>query len=497
MKKITLFLCLILSLSGCTKTVTVTELPTLPEFPSPESIPFKEPSGKAVSLPDTNAYWVRNNVGWTYEENDTNDAAMSVHIQTIKMFGLIDKTIETKIQNQIDEVVEDLKQQSDFALAPRYNGLFKQYPPESVRIDAISIFTYSDFNYDNLLQVVTYACVDTNQIGFDRYGCGDYSVHRPMTFDLNTGNKINLSDLFVTGSDYVSRLNELVMLEIQSNTEALTEDSGYVTQFNYQGGFKGVRGDVAFSLGYEGLTLIFDEKYPEFLNGFNPTYITVSYRDLNDILAFQQRFASTSSLFIEKNISKANNYRFVDPRIIKVEKRDQTKIESIITLDPSLKGLFKSLTERIIADDQKRIDAAVLSKAAYVRLTLTASAVGPYLSIDRVLYIGGESSEFLRVTYKPDGSPLTFSDVFRSDFDYKSLIISKMMEIAKEREYPDEYDYEAIFKTMNVMLFDFEGKCVRIFNLFSHAPVSVDGTFDIIMYLKDYPNAFLIKDWSD
>jgi hypothetical protein len=121
------------------------------------------------------------------------------------------------------------------------------------------------------------------------------------------------------------------------------------------------------------------------------------------------------------------------------------------------------------------------------------------MNIDRVLYLGGESSDFLRVTYKPDGSPLTFSDVFRAGFDYKALIIPKMKAIATENQFPDEYNYEAVFKTMKVMIFQFgdEAPVIRVFNKFQLPPALDYGTFDIGLPITDYPNDILINDWAD
>lgn len=498
MKKSLLSLCLFIFLSGCTKTVTITELPTLPEFPKPEMVPFDESTGRIVIQPDTNPTWFFNTLTIKYENRDvvSEDGLTTTH-QYLVVDGLLNNAVESKINDTIFAMSEAFSQYTDFKLAPSYRGLLKQFPSNDTRVDAIDISTYENFNFNNLLSVITSVCVITNQPSMDKSGCS-YRVMKSLTFDLNTGKPINLSDLFVTGSDYVSRLNELVMLDIQGSAQ-LESEVDYDVDYDYLGGFTGIRGDVDFCLTSESLILTFDQNHPEFFNEFTPTAIAIPYEKLKDILAIDQRFAVDKSLFKIPPESKFNNYLYENPTQIVVEKRDQTLVRMIINESGLLSETHKAIADRMIATDKKQIDLAVKNKVNEIWYKIVVTPVGPYMNVDRILYLGSEDDVYLRVTYKPDGTPLTFSDVFRAGFDYKALIIAKMKAIATENQFPDEYDYEAIFKTMKVMIFQNreESPRIRVFNKFQLPPAIDYGTFDVSLSIEDYPNDILIKTWAD
>lgn len=476
-------------------------MPTLPEIPSKFTVPFKDPVGKAVTQPDTDTTWLDfGNQVTSINVNQVVTQALTINQQYVVIDGLVNESIEDKINKTLFDASEELKKYADFTQAPLYSGIFKEYPQNKTRIDSVNIDSYSYFTYANLLSVTTNANIFTNKVDPENHHWYDYQVSKHQTFDLNTGQEINLSDLFVSGCDYVDRLNELIMLDIQKNTNMDSQDVYYSPAYTYLGGFKGIRGDVAFQLSQNALVLIFDQNYPEFINYYSPTWIWIPFSELQDILAFQQRFDSENSLFTTPVTAKFTNYRtaVVNPTVILVEKRDQTLVQSIITKVGSLSERHKVISESILAADQIIIDTAVKNKAPEVWYKINIYPVGPYMNVDRELY-GGGGEVFLRVTYKPDGSLLTFSDVFRSGFDYKSLIITKMREITAENQFTDVYDYEAIFQTMKVMITKHgNGETyLRIFNKFQIPPDSQEGTFDMSLKLSDYPNDILIKEWTD
>jgi hypothetical protein len=256
---------------------------------------------------------------------------------------------------------------------------------------------------------------------------------------------------------------------------------------------------VGFYLNSDSLFLTFDQNYPEFFNDFRPSAVIIPLDKLKDILAINQRYASDKSLFETPPERKFNNYLTTNPAEILVETRDQTVVRMVINQSDSLSVVHQAIADKIIAADKRKIDLAVKNKAKEVWYKIVASPVGPYMNVDRLLYLGVEEGEYLRVTYKPNGTPLIFSDVFRAGFDYKALIIPKMKAIPIESQFPDEYDYEAVFKTMRVMIFQFgdEPPLIRVFNKFQLPPAIDYGTFDVLLPIKDYPNDILIKDWTD
>jgi len=410
MKKIILILSLLLTLSACVKTETIIELPTLPEIPHPQFVPFADPKG-TVSQPDTQNYWVYNKIAtdWNQNASETLSNGTVFNYNAYEYHGLKDKTVEDKINLDIKAMVDSFKAYAEPDALPAYAGLFKQYPKEGMVINTISVSTGSWFNYDNLLSVGVTATLDTQYpSAYEGYNA-DFQYTITKTFDLNTGDEVHLSDLFVNGTDYVTLINELVLVDAVGKTDP--SPTYYEHWYQYNGGFSGIRGDINFALSPEGLILFFDHSYPEFFDEFTSAIVSIPFEKLKGVLAFQQRFASKTNLFTDTAFEKRPNYRTPISNMIDVVTKDQTTISKVITTDTTLSSFFVKLRNQLMAADQVLIDQAVKDKRTSVYYEFSAQSAGPYMNVISTLNISGdETYKYVTLTYKPDGSIFTFAD---------------------------------------------------------------------------------------
>jgi hypothetical protein len=499
MKKLILLLSIMISLSACVKTETVIELPTLPEIPQPQVVPFEDPKG-TISQSDSLTYWTYNKMESDWNQNGSEISSNGVKISwnAYEYHGLKDKAVEDKIIQSIKEIIDKFKTYSDPNVLPAYAGMFKQYPKDGMKIEEIGIQTGGWFNYDNLLSIGVSATIYTKYPdAFDGRN-GDFSYTISKTFDLNTGDEVHLSDLFVNGTDYVNLLNELVLMDAVGKTDP--NPSYYEQWYQYNGGFKGIRGDIDFALSPDSLILFFDQSYPEFYDEFTTVALAIPYEKLKGVLAFQQRFASEDNLFTDTTIEKRSNYLVPVNTVIDVVTKDQTEISKIITTNTELSDFYIKLRNKIMASDQLLIDQAVKDKKDSVYYEFDGYPEGPYLNVVSQLSITSnnvnESYKVVRVTYKPDGTLFTFSDAFKPGSDYKSIIIQKMKDIASENYFTETYDYEAVYNTLNVMIISYDNyQGVRVFNTFFRAPAWDEGVFDMTFELSEFKDILLVEPW--
>ncbi len=116
-----------------------------------------------------------------------------------------------------------------------------------------------------------------------------------MVFDLNTGDLVPLSAVFVDGYDYKARLNEIVREHILEN--AGESEQNYSGTFTMLAPFSGIRNDQPFYLTSDHLVLILDFENHEF--GINDAQygIVIPLYELSDCLAIFDRYDTKKSLY--------------------------------------------------------------------------------------------------------------------------------------------------------------------------------------------------------
>jgi hypothetical protein len=497
MRKARLYLIVLLFiLSGCTPKEVV--LPDLPDLGKPAFIPFEEPHG-IVDTPDSATRWFINNLTITnkYENNETTTDGVVIYWNYQIYDGLINETVENIINQKVAEKIEEYKKYVDFKLIPTYEGMYVLYPPETTKVTIVNISAYSNFNYNNILSIGIYVHITTNMHkddGSPYDALGDSTV---FNFDLNTGEEIHLSDLFVNGSNYVQVLNELVLLEALSS-----QDPDHYGNINdmYKGGFTGIRGDVTFRPYYSGLSLCFNENYNEFKGS---PCILIPFEKLGSILALDRRFMITdSSLFTDKTVGKQVNYLYINNTSSETETRNGVKITKTITRDEELSASFIKLRDKLLKQGESTIDKMILTNIEGLHYTFSAIPVGPYMTVKTNIMTEGMDAGKIRTvkTYKQDGSVIGYADIFKPGVDYRTILKNELTKYIEGNYFVETYNLDDVLDSLQIELtaygftrgvylsnFDFTGPAVGI----------NEGDFGLTLNLDDYKDVMILEKWLD
>jgi hypothetical protein len=148
------------------------------------------------------------------------------------------------------------------------------------------------YNCNNVLFIEYFAYADATSEGnmFSQQKMTAYG------YDLNTGNKLVLKDLFKASSNYEQRINDEVVMQIIENNYDDPE-SNFMTR-----PYQGLRENQNFSFDLKGLRMIMDDQNYEFINPGYPISFTIALRQIGDELAiFDRYFDSNNNLFEQKS----------------------------------------------------------------------------------------------------------------------------------------------------------------------------------------------------
>ncbi len=274
MRRIIASLILILLLSGCSAA-------------EPAGTEQKKPD---VSVKERQFIYENGIIINTVEEGSYESETGSRYYFSIS--GMKNKEIENKIN-------EEIKQNTELYMNEASNALKEKLAKknETFRHNSMSSNASVNYNCNNVLFVSYFAhasCLDDNGYYVDESNGYRYSV-----YDLNTGRKLELKDLFREGVDYKKIINEYVAMYIIKNNLD-DPDSYYLSR-----PFQGIRDDQTFYLDISGLNIIMDEKNDEFINSGYPTYIYIPIREIEGELAIFDRFYDENvNIFENKGTKK-------------------------------------------------------------------------------------------------------------------------------------------------------------------------------------------------
>jgi len=428
----------------------------------------------------------------------SNVGGVSVTVRSEVFNGLKDKTIEAKVNKKIADKLEDLKKYSVFDNLPVYPGFYAAYPNgfQSVRRLAIGADQMSSFN--NILSLRLYVLVTVSK--HDYAHDYDFIIYDTLNLDLNTGEELNLADLFVNGSDYVSALNDAVLLKSQSQTDPVSNGLEYfVDTYRYIGGFTGIRGDVKFHINDNRLYLTFNENYPEFINDFTTTEINFPLEDFKDILAIGQRCVHEGTwLYTDPVVSKIRNYLYPSHLDITYEKIHGMVVRSEIVKNDTLSDFYKTLRDNLIQADKQTIAAISDPNAKNVWYTFNAYPTGIYMNVYSTLYVDGSFLKGVITTYKPDGNKITFDDLFVDGFDYRTYFKNDLANQIKLYEFQNTYDLDTVLDSMipTLQLMCIQEEChLWMTNEYVNDFTLDEGDFGLSLSITYHPEYFKIKPW--
>lgn len=198
--------------------------------------------------------------------------------------GLKDKTIQAKINKELKEVGEQ-----------QIAKLMTTIEDPSV-IKAKQINTNVAYNYNNVIFVDFFASIETKQEGTNFHSIYDFGSYG---YDLNTGDRLTMDDLFMPGFDYKSKINDFICKYLIANNY---DDYKFERMIKP---FQGIRENQSFSFGLEGLRIVIDKQNDEFADlGYSEQiYIPLRYFG-DDLYIFDRFYDEGQNIFDKEKLRK-------------------------------------------------------------------------------------------------------------------------------------------------------------------------------------------------
>jgi hypothetical protein len=197
--------------------------------------------------------------------------------------GLKNKELQEKLNKEMADTVEQMLKDLE-ALVKADSALSK------AKVNYESTSAYITYNYNNVMFVEYYANMDLI-LNNESKPCQKL-ISRG--YDLNTGNLLELKDLFKQGFDYKKFINNYISLYIIKNNYD-DPDSDYMTR-----PFQGMREKQGFSMDISGIRILLDENNDEFIYRGYPGSIYIPMKTSGPELAIFDRYSQGKDSLFEK-----------------------------------------------------------------------------------------------------------------------------------------------------------------------------------------------------
>ncbi len=215
--------------------------------------------------------------------------------------GLADRTVQERVNQAIKDEYLRLSAADYLPPATGAKVLEKKNAGKDTRVIVSCTVTNNcqnlfsvEFNYNKMYGSVA-------DIHDRSYGIDVLEYQTFLNFDLTTGKKLKLSDLFIDGVDPARYINAAIVRLI-SKSDISSESWGVDSMdqgLRLAGAFRGIREDQPFSISWNGeLIIILDERNPEFSLAAGRTAVI----DISTVSAIPSKFAAKSGVF-EKRVN--------------------------------------------------------------------------------------------------------------------------------------------------------------------------------------------------
>ena len=310
-----------------------------------DSVIFPDPIG-SVTSPDSALYVYKNQ--YVVEQIDEKDGNFQIYRD--RFSGFKSAVVEAKINDAIVFKLNSFKKYAEVANLPKYRGFFKTHDMASFEILGIFASTNVTYSHNNLLSMQVGCSIEYKD---KNSAISSYlTVSDALNFDLNTGNQISLSDLFINGYDFVSPINDTIYQKVQSHYEGEHSIGDFYSPYTIIDAFNGIQANQAFYLYDNSLSFIFDEKNPEFVDEYGAFVISIPLEPFRNKLAFNQRFFTEGSNLFESTVIDKVFFQ-LENQIVQRQtevintKEVKTSIYAFGTSDPVYNTI---LTHRITSD---------------------------------------------------------------------------------------------------------------------------------------------------
>lgn len=416
-------------IAGCTNTNSIKETKEVSE---------NTPSIIAEVIPLSERKFLYNNgIEIDYKESEHLDESK---IKVIEYFPVINGLKNKQVQDKINKEIETVRLE---LLSKLEQSIKKAASTRKIEYNQKRISAYIPYNYNNVIFIGYSASSDARFEDYS-YFPNYYSV--TYGYDLNTGKRLTLKDLFKPDSDYKKKINNFICQYIIENNfddyeaEVLTKP------------FQGIREDQSFYFDIDGLRIVIDEKNDEFVSGGNNdvfygcVFIPIDYLG-DDIFIFDKFQYKNKSLYEQEKLTKKLFPNQIEFRY--TESLEEGNERYYIGLS---KGEFLKVPDK---DIEKKLNEMALCKydieefkvrAKSLTTTNDVSHFGHFVSITLnaggLLSVNVTDEEYFAGKYQTQrtcfnydfnqNKELQLQDLFTNNIDYEKTI----KENIKKRYFP-------------------------------------------------------------
>ena len=392
--------------------------------------------------------------------------------------GLKDKSVQNKINIELEKVGKKLLKQLEVnLLAMKKNGI--------LNYNQKNTYAYISYNFNNVIFIEYSANIDTRFKDNNHYPNYKYISYG---YDLNTGGKIELNDIFKPGIDYKTKINNFICQYIIDNNY----DDYKAERMSKP--FQGIRENQSFSFDFEGLRIILDEKNDDFVyNGYSDQILIPLKYLGDDLYIFDKYYDESKNIFEKEKLSKKLFPNQIEFKVNNIIQEGNEKYFIEITqgefINISNKDIEKKLNEMVVSrfdieDFKERAKAltGVNENSHFGHFVNIFTNAGGYLSmtVSQEVYLKNKY-ELKRTPFNYDfnmNKEIMLSDIFVKGAEIDSIIkayiknmnypvTEEMLEVGIEEAmisnnfYFDEYGIAIYFSPKNAKLEEYQ-KWVRV-----------------------------------
>jgi len=411
---------LLMLLNGCVKQTTPEHLVVFEK-----RVELGLPVGKVINSPLSSIAVAINPL--TFERVP---APSNPDVEKIIVHGLKDKTFEDQINKDIQTIYDRLLSYTKTSQLP-YRGILELLPQSDLASPRID-FTPT-FNFNNLLSIVASGSYPyTDKTGQSTY----VTIVDTLNYDLSTGRKLTIADLFTNDADIKGLLNAKVNALIRkTSSEYMDLDKlifGYYQRLEQVSPFSGVQGNQVFALNEAGVQLVFDYRTPEF-NTFGKAFqYDISYASIRPYFAADRRFINDNTIYADP----IKNHRFLyDTDYLILANGDKQ-----ITVDghtwyfnlrypQDLDAFYMTRILTLQNESHAWALAQHLDSIDYMSNYIYAHTLGKFTLIDSSTSVSSSNWGVYLQDHEcyVDKKIVTLKQIFTEGFDYEALIKPKIM----------------------------------------------------------------------
>lgn len=418
--------------------------------------------GKQVYAPVSIPYVVENPLEIIYIEEPMN---MDHHRTYFQIKGLANQSVEDKINEQIKALYDDMLLYVSGDRMPPYRGI-KVFDLPERRLERSYLSITPDFNCNNILSVA-------GNLSITYYNPGQNHTHISMTeglnFDLTTGDKFMLQDVFTNDVNGLDIVNDHIVAELnRRNLTADYEYDRYYDRLTLIAPFKGVDKNQKFFLNEAGINIIIDYNNPEFNFGFSSATINIPYFTEEGHVAITERFfdytEESSLLFDIQQFAQQPTKRFLNDYQLDVAREFETykkeNIDWYVTFGHPTNLADKFVEKLNQIRKEQEIEILQINKRSPINFAdqnLYAFRMGSFVNISAHLYYHqGNETKWMEQKYVFDknGNLVELADLFVAGYDYSSLLRAQLIKTIKEYGYSPNLDVTALLEVISFSIND-------------------------------------------